>query len=75
MWYSYRRGKGYSKEALIKLCEVAKENNIKYLYDNFEIDRFNTLKVFREVGFEIVEEQVWKKFGKDVNGVLVRIKL
>ena len=72
--YKYR-GKGYSKDALKLLCDVARDNGIKELYDNFEIDRGNTLNIFKSVGFEVVEEQTWKKFGKDVNGVLVRIKL
>jgi RimJ/RimL family protein N-acetyltransferase len=72
---SQHRGKGYSKEALKLLCDVARENGIKELYDNFEIDRDNALSVFEQVGFEVVEEQTWKKFGKDVKGVLVKIKL
>lgn len=69
------RGKGYAKEALRLLCNVAKSNNIKELYDDFEVDRDNTLDIFKSVGFEIVEEQTWKKFDKIVNGVLVKIKL
>ena len=69
------RNKGYSKIALVLLCNKAKKNGIKELYDNFEIDRENTLEVFKKVGFEVIEVQTWKKFGKDVEGVLVRIKL
>lgn len=69
------RGRGYSKIALQLLCNMAKNNGIKELYDNFEIDRGNTLDVFKSVGFEIVEEQYWKKFNKDVKGVLVKIVL
>ena len=69
--YKYR-GQGYSKEALKLLCASAKENDIKELYDSFEIDRDNTLDVFQSVGFEIIEYQTWKKFDKDVKGVLVR---
>ena len=69
------RGKGYAKKALKLLCAKAKENGIKELYDNFEIDRGHTLELFKSVGFEIVEEQKWKKFSKDVNGVLVKIVL
>ncbi len=72
---SQHRGKGYSKDALKLLCNEAKANGIIELYDNFEIDRYNTLSVFEQVGFEVVEEQTWKKFGKDVKGVLVKIKL
>lgn len=72
---SQHRGKGYSKAALKLLCDTARNNGVKELYDNFELDRGNTLNIFKEVGFEIVKEQIWKKFGKNVNGVLVRIKL
>ena len=69
------RGKGYLKIALQLLCNTARSNGIKELYDNFEIDRQNTLNVFKSVGFEIVEEQSWKKFNKVVKGVLVKIVL
>lgn len=69
--YKYR-GKGYSKQALQLLCDTAKSDGIRELYDNFEMDRGNTLNIFKDVGFEIVEEQTWKKFNKDVKGVLVR---
>ena len=48
-------------------------NNIHYLYDNFELDRGNTLNLFKSVGFEVVEETTWKKFDKDVKGVIVRV--
>ena len=68
------RGLGYSKEALKLLVKEAYKNNIEYLYDGFEKDRGNTLDLFLSVGFEIVEEKTWKKFGKDVDGVVVRIK-
>ena len=33
-----KRGKGYSKEGLKLLCEAAKKNGIKELYDSFEKD-------------------------------------
>ena len=69
------RGKGYSYEGLKLLCEEAKKNKIKNLYDNFEIDRGSTLKIFEKIGFKVVEKQTWKKFNKDVKGVLVRIDL
>jgi RimJ/RimL family protein N-acetyltransferase len=69
------RGKGYSKEALKLLCDKAREDGIKELYDNFEISRESALDVFKQVGFEVVKEQTWKKFDEDVKGVLVRIKL
>lgn len=69
------RSKGYAKETLKLLCEEAKKNGIKELYDNFEIDRGSTLNLFESIGFKIVEEQKWKKFGKEVKGVLVKIEL
>lgn len=69
------RNKGYSKQALKLLLEKAKNDNIKELYDNFEINRDNTLNLFKSVGFEVVEKQTWKKFKKEVDGVLVKINL
>lgn len=72
---SKHRGKGYSKIALRLLCDEAKKNDVKSLYDNFEIDRDNTIKVFESVGFKVVEYQSWKKFDKEVKGVLVKIEL
>lgn len=69
------RGKGYSRKSLKLLCDAARENGIKELYDNFEIDRKNTIKLFTSVGFEVIEKQTWKKFDNIVNGVLVKIIL
>lgn len=70
------RKKGYSKEALKLLCDEARKNGIKELYDNFEKDRENnTLKIFESVGFKVVKEQTWKKLGKDVEGVIVKVDL
>lgn len=66
-----KRGYGYAKEGLKLLCEVAKKNGIKELYDSFEKDR-NGIKVFFDLGFEIIEETKWKKFNKDVNGIIVK---
>ena len=60
--YSKFRGKGYAKAGLRLLCDEAKKNGVKEMYDNFEIDRGNTLKVFESVGFKVAEEQIWKKF-------------
>ena len=69
------RGCGYSKLALKLLCQVAKENGIKELYDNFEKNRDKALKLFESLGFRIVETQTWKKFDKIVEGVLIKIDL
>lgn len=65
------RGKGYSKKGLKLLCEKAKLDGISSLYDSFEKDRSN-IKVFENLGFEVIEETSWKKFGKDVQGVIVK---
>lgn len=69
------RGKGYAKPALNLLCEEALKNGIKELYNNFEMERSLALKVFLSVGFQIVKRQLWKKFNKDVEGVLIKKKL
>ena len=68
------RNKGYSKIGLKLLCEEAFKNGINELYDNFEKDRENTLKVFESIGFKIIEETKWKKFGEYVDGVVVCVK-
>ena len=54
------------------LCDVAKNNGIRELYDTFEVDRDNTLDLFLSVGFNIIEYKQWKKFDIDVDGVVVR---
>ena len=64
---------GYSKPALKLLVEKAYSEGIDYLYDTFEKDRTTTVKVFESGGFEIYKETTWKKFGKDVEGLIVRI--
>ena len=69
-----KRGKGYSKEGLKLLCEAAKNNGIKELYDSFEKNRYHT-EVFEDIGFKVVKETTWKKFGKNVEGVIVKIDL
>ena len=69
------RSKGYSKPALKLLIEEAKKNNIEKLYDSFEVDRENTLKLFKSLGFEVVNKTTWTKFNKVVEGVEVCKKL
>ena len=54
--YKYR-GKGDAKESLKLLCENSKKNGVKALYDTFETNRDNTLKLFESVGFKIVEKK------------------
>ena len=69
------RGLGYSKIALELLIKEARKNGIKELYDNFEIDRGNTLSLFESVGFKIYKKEKWLKFNKYVDGVIVKIDL
>lgn len=68
------RGKGYAKEGLKLLIEKAKSDGVTALYDSFEKDRPN-IKVFKDVGFKIVENTTWKKFDKEVKGIIVKKKL
>lgn len=72
---SSKRGRGYSKIGLQLLCDKAKKDGVKELFDNFEKSRESAIKVFKSVGFEIVEEVKWKKFGKEVEGVLIKMEL
>ncbi len=69
-----KRGVGYSTEGLMLLCDEAKSAGVKALYDNFEKDRAN-IKSFLNVGFQVVEEVTWKKFGEDVVGIIVKKEL
>ena len=65
---------GYAKSGLKLLIREAYNNGIKELYDSFEEDRLSAIKTFLDVGFKINNKTTWKKFGKDVNGVVVKIK-
>lgn len=69
--YKYRN-QGYAKKALELLCEEAKINGVKEMYDFFELERDNTLKLFVSSGFKIVKEEYCQKFNKKINGVLVK---
>lgn len=70
-----KRGNNYAKEGLKLLCDYARKQGIKSLYDNFELDRKNALSVFECVGFKVEKEITWKKFNKEVIGVTVKINL
>ncbi len=71
--YPYRHH-GYGYQGLKLLIEKAKENNIDKLYDCFEKDR-GCLAMFETLGFEIKEKLLWKKFGKEVEGIIVCLDL
>lgn len=70
-----KRKQGYAHQGLKLLCNYAKSQGIKSLYDNFETDRENTLKVFESMGFKVIKKTTWKKFDKEVEGVIVKIDL
>ena len=65
------RGKGYSKQGLKLLCDYAKEHGVTELYDDFEIDR-NGIKIFEDLGFQIVNKYNAKRFDKDIEIVVVK---
>jgi len=48
--YAPYRGKGYGRKGLLLLCEVAKENGIKELYDDIAIDN-SSVALFLKCGF------------------------
>ena len=48
--YSKHRGKGYGSIALDLLCQVAKQNGIKELYDDIAIDN-PAIEMFKRHGF------------------------
>ena len=68
---SKHRGKGYSKSGLKLLCDYAKEHGVTELYDDFEIAR-NGIKIFEDLGFEIVNKYNAKRFDKDIEIVVVK---
>ncbi|MBO7079145.1 MAG: GNAT family N-acetyltransferase, partial [Bacilli bacterium] len=48
--YAKYRNQGYGKAGLDLLCKAAKENGIKYLYDDIAIDN-KAIKLFLDNGF------------------------
>lgn len=65
--YAPYRGKGYGRKALRLLCEIAKENGIKELYDDIAIDN-SSVELFLKCGFEevlrsneyiLVKKELW----------------
>ena len=49
--YAPHRGKGYGRQALLLLCEAAKNNGIPELYDEIAIDN-PSVSLFLTCGFE-----------------------
>ena len=66
------RHQGYAKDALRLLMKEANHNHIEYLYDNFELDREDALKVFTSLGFVIDKKTTWKKFGAYTTGIILK---
>lgn len=69
------RGQGYSKRALELLLEVAKNNGIKELYDDFETDRYNAIELFKSLGFKEDSTYTMKRFDKDIEILVVKKEL
>lgn len=63
---------GFASEGLKLLCDEAKKQGIKELYDNFEVDRGHVLELFLSSGFVIDKYEKWMKFGAEVQGAIVR---
>ncbi|MBR4830172.1 MAG: GNAT family N-acetyltransferase [Bacilli bacterium] len=69
------RGMGYSRPALELLCETAKNNGIKELYDDFETDRYSAINLFKSVGFKEDSTYTMKRFNKDTKILVVKKEL
>lgn len=52
---------------------VVKQNGIKELYDTFETDRINVIKIFQNFGFKLVSKGFVKKFDKIVETITMKI--
>lgn len=51
--YAPHRGKGYGRQALLRLCESAKSNGIRELFDDIAIDN-PSVALFLKCGFQEV---------------------
>ena len=69
------RGRGYMRPALMLLIEKAKEKGVKALTDTVPKSRERALKVFFDLGFEIVDTFYVKKFDKDDEVFAIEKKL
>lgn len=66
------RNRGYAKQSLELLLDVAKKNGVKEVYDSFEISRKSSLKLFLDIGFEIVDRFKIKKNSLEEECVLIK---
>lgn len=48
--YAPYRGKGYGREGLLLLCDIARKNGIKELYDDIALDN-SSVALFHKCGF------------------------
>lgn len=69
------RGRGLSKFGIELLCEIAKQNGISELYDTFESNRINVIKIFKNTGFKVISKGTIKKFDNDLETVIMIKKL
>lgn len=65
------RNKGYAKVGLKLLCDYAKSQGIKELYDDFEKKR-SCLHLFEDLGFQIDSTYMAKRFHQDIEIIVVK---
>ena len=65
------RNKGYAKVGLKLLCNYAKSQGIKELYDDFEKER-SCLHLFEDLGFQIDSTYMAKRFHQDIQIIVVK---
>ena len=59
------RGKGYMRDSMSLLIKEAKNKGVKVLTDAVPISRESALKVFKDLGFIVVNSYQDKKFDKE----------
>ena len=69
------RARGYALQGLKLMFRHAQKQGIKELFDTFETERPGTLRLFEQAGFQVVSHSVWRKSGRSVQGVTVRVRL
>ncbi|MBS5116031.1 MAG: GNAT family N-acetyltransferase [Erysipelotrichaceae bacterium] len=65
------QNKGYAKVGLKLLCNYAKSQGIKELYDDFEKER-SCLHLFEDLGFQIDSTYMAKRFHQDIQIIVVK---
>ena len=69
------RSRSFGKKALSLLLDFARKNNIKTLYNSFEEDRADAIKLFTNMGFSIVGSKIVNKFNSPTKSLIIKIDL